>query len=70
MTSSLPQVHRYSLEQASSDLKNHFKGVSPVPDEPRLGDICPKCKEAHLDYDSLLNLGCPKCGFAVVGSFT
>lgn len=36
----------------------------------RAGDLCPQCKQAQLDYDGLLNLSCPKCGFAVGGCFT
>lgn len=33
----------------------------------RSGDLCPKCKHALLDYDGLLNLACPACGFAETG---
>lgn len=36
----------------------------------RAGDLCPQCKQAQLDYDGLLNLSCPKCGYAVGGCFT
>jgi hypothetical protein len=38
--------------------------------ELRSGDLCPKCKRGVLDYDGLLNLSCPKCGYAVGGCFT
>lgn len=38
--------------------------------EPRAGDLCPKCREGRLDYNGLLNLACPKCGYAVGGCFT
>jgi hypothetical protein len=38
--------------------------------EPRAGDLCPVCKEAQLDYDGLLNLSCPKCGYTLAGCFT
>ncbi len=38
--------------------------------ELRSGDLCPKCREALLDYDGLLNLACPGCGYAVGGCFT
>ena len=38
--------------------------------ELRAGDLCPKCREGRLDYDGLLNLACPKCGYALGGCFT
>jgi hypothetical protein len=34
------------------------------------GDECPNCHEANLDYDSLLNLACPACGYTLAGCFT
>jgi uncharacterized protein (DUF983 family) len=34
------------------------------------GDRCPACGQAHLDYDGLLNLACPACGYALGGCFT
>lgn len=57
-----------------------FLKVLPGPDEEseeqgekpplRAGDLCPICGSAHLDYDGLLNLACPKCGYALGGCFT
>ena len=48
--------------------------VSPVPAkvarEVRPGDPCPRCREGLLDYNGLLNLACPKCGYALGGCFT
>jgi uncharacterized protein (DUF983 family) len=48
--------------------------VSPVPakvaHEVRPGDLCPQCHEGRLDYNGLLNLACPKCGYALGGCFT
>jgi hypothetical protein len=38
--------------------------------ELRSGDLCPQCREGFLEYDGLLNLSCPTCGFAVGGCFT
>ncbi|HSF82315.1 MAG TPA: hypothetical protein VLA49_13825 [Anaerolineales bacterium] len=38
--------------------------------ELRSGERCPRCKRANLDYDGLLNLSCPECGYAVGGCFT
>jgi len=34
------------------------------------GMMCPKCKNAVLDYDGLLNLVCPNCGVLQGGCFT
>ena len=36
----------------------------------RSGDLCPTCRVERLDYDGLLNLACPKCGYALSGCFT
>ena len=40
------------------------------PIELRSGDQCPSCQQDTLDYDGLLNLTCPSCGYAVSGCFT
>jgi uncharacterized protein (DUF983 family) len=33
----------------------------------RLGDICPQCGQAKLDYNGLLELECRECGFTTGG---
>jgi len=33
----------------------------------RKGDLCPVCKIEKLDYNGLLQLECPACGFAESG---
>ncbi len=38
--------------------------------ELRPGDLCPECCTGHMDYDGLLNLACPICGYALGGCFT
>jgi hypothetical protein len=37
---------------------------------PHAGDLCPHCHQAALDYDGMLNLACPGCGFTLCGAFT
>jgi ribosomal protein S27AE len=38
--------------------------------EPRAGEVCPNCGRGVLDYDGLLNLSCPECGYTSPGCFT
>ena len=33
----------------------------------RRGDLCPVCKAEKLDYNGLLQLECPQCGFTEGG---
>jgi len=35
-----------------------------------VGALCPNCKIGHLDYDGMLNLVCPECGWTAGGCFT
>jgi uncharacterized protein (DUF983 family) len=35
-----------------------------------VGDLCPKCGQGRLDYDGLLNLACPQCGYSLGGGCT
>lgn len=48
------------------------KGQKPPEQgaEPRPGDLCPRCRQARMDYDGLLNLVCPRCGYTAGGCFT
>jgi len=38
--------------------------------ELKAGDLCPKCRKGYLDYDGMLNLTCPECGYSLAGCFT
>jgi len=38
--------------------------------EIRRGDRCPMCQQGVMDYDGLLNLACPVCGYTLGGCFT
>jgi uncharacterized protein (DUF983 family) len=34
---------------------------------PRSGDACPACGQGRLDYNGLLELECPACGYRYGG---
>ena len=36
----------------------------------RAGMVCPRCHQARIEYNGLLNLVCPKCGLTEVGAST
>lgn len=38
--------------------------------EVRAGATCSACCQGTLDYDGLLNLVCPVCGWTAAGCFT
>lgn len=38
--------------------------------EFKSGDLCPECGTGMLDYDGMLNLVCPQCGYTLSGCFT
>lgn len=38
--------------------------------EVRFGRLCPACKKGIFDYDGMLNLVCPNCGYTSGGCFT
>ena len=44
--------------------------VDLVVPEIRRGDRCPMCQQGIMDYDGLLNLVCPVCGYVLGGCFT
>jgi hypothetical protein len=35
--------------------------------EPRSGQACPRCSIGKLDYNGLLELECPLCGYVISG---
>ncbi len=54
----------------SIKIKEEEEEESGQKTEIRFGAICPKCKQGRFDYDGLLNLVCPKCGFTSAGCLT
>jgi len=39
-------------------------------ERPHVGQTCPRCQAAQLDYNGLLQLVCPQCGVIETGAFT
>jgi len=37
--------------------------IGPAIEPLKRGQPCPNCKEGRLDYNGLLQLECPACGF-------
>ena len=62
--SALPLPRSQSLLESPEEYAQEDHG------ELRAGDLCPHCGKACLDYDGLLNLACPECGYALGGCFT
>lgn len=70
MKSSLASGNTRPQNLVPTDIENLDKGALSRPAELHPGDLCPRCQEGRLDYDGLLNLGCPKCGYTLMGCFT
>jgi uncharacterized protein (DUF983 family) len=52
------------------DQEREDEQASRFVSQLQVGDLCPACGKAHLDYDGLLNLTCSACGYTLSGSFT
>lgn len=55
-------------EEKLSSLEKFLLGIEqpiPVQNIPPLkrGEPCPRCNSARLDYNGVLQLECPACGF-------
>jgi len=67
---------------SKNNLLTHSREETPKPDHPaasctiqpgvslQAGMICPRCGQAEIDYDSLLQLVCPNCGLKEAGACT
>ncbi len=49
------------------EIELNFFETLPLVEPLRCGSVCPKCGEARLDYNGVLDLQCPKCGFVAGG---
>ena len=55
-------------ERALSSLELLLLGIGQ-PEMPKVGplrsgSVCPQCGQGRLDYNGLLQLECPRCGYA------
>lgn len=54
-------------EKEFSSLERLLLGMDPPPAQTskplRKGETCPMCSQGKLDYNGLLQLECPACGF-------
>lgn len=62
-----PTPDEHQLQMAKLEL-DFIKVEEILPVRP--GGICPKCKQGIIDYDGMLVLRCPMCGYAESGCFT
>jgi uncharacterized protein (DUF983 family) len=54
------------MKETSQPLDPRSIPLNPVPLEPaRPGSTCPGCGQGRLDYNGLLELECPLCGFTL-----
>lgn len=60
-------VHIMTEIQQLSSLEKLLLGIDQpsqaVVTPLRKGELCPQCGEGALDYNGLLQLECPKCGY-------
>jgi uncharacterized protein (DUF983 family) len=63
---SLEAPHFFILERVSDPQVGNAP-ASAAAVHLRSGDLCPQCQAGRLDYDGLLNLTCPNCGFSPGG---
>jgi uncharacterized protein (DUF983 family) len=52
------------------DLEKQDEQAPKSVSQLQVGNLCPACGKAYLDYNGLLNLICFECGYTLSGSFT
>jgi len=65
-----PNVYRQKDRSFSFTLQPTLPGQNHSLRHPQPGKTCPACGLGIMDYDGLLNLICPVCGFGEGGCFT
>lgn len=66
-----PQAFHHSKDRSFSfTLHPDLPGPNQSPRRAQAGKPCPVCGVGIMDYDGLLNLVCPVCGFGEGGCFT
>ena len=61
----LLSAYEISLVQETSMFDPPIEVVNP-----KAGDTCPQCQIVKIDYDGMLNLSCPDCGYTLAGCST
>ena len=59
-----------SISQEYQSLEFQANPPSQGKANLKVGDLCPHCQSAELDYDGMLNLHCQECGYTLAGCFT
>jgi uncharacterized protein (DUF983 family) len=62
-------MHEFQNNEVLPIFNKEERG-NPVGCVGEVGSTCPACKQGKLEYNSLLNLICPKCGYESTASFT
>lgn len=66
MATSIPHKSK-SRQLKKKTSKPRAARKSKVCSAPRPGQKCPECGKGKLDYDGLLQLCCPVCGYTASG---
>lgn len=61
-------------ENSREEIQNPDHAAASCTIQPgvslQVGMVCPRCGEAKIDYDGLLQLVCPNCGLTEAGACT
>ena len=69
-----PKIERITKRVSAFEMITHLEFELDLPWKgtaiPKAGETCRNCQSAKIDYDGMLNLSCPDCGYILVGCFT
>jgi Zn finger protein HypA/HybF involved in hydrogenase expression len=65
-----PDIQPFVVSLMSQKNENTINSQAEQRVEIRSGDQCPACQSDYMDYDGMLNLTCPSCGYTQGGCFT